>query len=186
MYPEEKLCIWVRAYLRLKAQNKEDEIGKYVVPPCDWELWQTSSWINYFLGRDHSSKRLGIRPPRVEKDRHGDAAVVVRVADLLTGRLDLEVPIDLLVLATGVVPHDISELVTMYSCAVGYDSFLLEVHPKLRPVELAVSGVFLAGCCQGPMDITECTAAASVLTALRDRFSSLGPRARPLFEPRRS
>ena len=49
----------------------------------------------------------------------------------------------------------------MYSCAVGYDSFLLEVHPKLRPVELAVSGVFLAGCCQGPMDITEACAAAS-------------------------
>ena len=35
------------------------------------------------------------------------------------------------------------------------------MHPKLRPVELAVSGVFLAGCCQGPMDITEACAAAS-------------------------
>ena len=67
VYSEQKLCIWVRAYLRLKAQNKEDEIGKYVVPPCDWELWQTSSWINYFLGRDHSSKRRGIRPPNSGK-----------------------------------------------------------------------------------------------------------------------
>ena len=102
-----------------------------------------------------------LHPPRVEKDRTGEWPFVVRVADLLTSRLDIEVPLDLLVLATGVVPHDISELVTMYRCAVGYDSFLLEVHPKLRPVELAVSGVFLAGCCQGPMDITECTAAAS-------------------------
>jgi methylenetetrahydrofolate reductase (NADPH) len=60
VYPNEKLCIWVRAYLRLKAQGREDDIGKYIVPPCDWELWQTSSWINYFLGRDHSSKRLGL------------------------------------------------------------------------------------------------------------------------------
>jgi methylenetetrahydrofolate reductase (NADPH) len=64
VYPEEKLCIWVQAYLRLKAQHKEDEIGKYIVPPCNWELWQSSSWINYFLGRDHSSKRRGILPPR--------------------------------------------------------------------------------------------------------------------------
>jgi methylenetetrahydrofolate reductase (NADPH) len=63
VYPEGKLCIWVRAYQRLKAQHKEDEIGKTIVPPCDWELWQTSSWINYFLGRDHSSKRRGIHPP---------------------------------------------------------------------------------------------------------------------------
>ena len=100
-------------------------------------------------------------PPRVSKDLHGQWPLTVKARDLLTGGLDLEVPVDLVVLATCVVPHDISELITMYSCAVGYDSFLLEVHPKLRPVELAVSGVFLAGCCQGPMDITECTAAAS-------------------------
>jgi methylenetetrahydrofolate reductase (NADPH) len=57
VYPKEKLCVWVRAYLRLKAHHKEDEIGKSIIPPCNWELWQTSSWINYFLGRDHSSKK---------------------------------------------------------------------------------------------------------------------------------
>ncbi len=100
-------------------------------------------------------------PPRVERDTRDLTPLVVRAKDLLTSGLELEVPADLVVLATGVVPHDISELISMYRCAVGYDSFLLEVHPKLRPVELAVSGVFLAGCCQGPMDITEACAAAS-------------------------
>jgi methylenetetrahydrofolate reductase (NADPH) len=64
VYPEEKQCVWVRAYLRLKNQGKEDEIGKNLVPPCNWELWQSSSWINYFLGRDHSSKVRGILPPK--------------------------------------------------------------------------------------------------------------------------
>ena len=63
----------------------------------------------------------------------------------------------------------------MYSCAVGYDSFLLEVHPKLRPVELAVSGVFLAGCCQGPMDISECTAAASAAASKAAALITAGP-----------
>ncbi|MBN1567235.1 MAG: methylenetetrahydrofolate reductase C-terminal domain-containing protein [Acidobacteria bacterium] len=63
VYPNKQLCIWVQAYLRLKAQHKEDDIAKYIVPPCNWELWQTSSWINYFLGRDHSAKLRGIRPP---------------------------------------------------------------------------------------------------------------------------
>jgi methylenetetrahydrofolate reductase (NADPH) len=70
VYPNEKLCIWVRAYMRLKAQHKEDEIGKYIVPPCDWDLWQTSSWINYFLGRDHSSKREGFSTPISKKKRN--------------------------------------------------------------------------------------------------------------------
>ncbi len=114
-------------------------------------------------------------PPRVDKDRSGQWPVVVRTKDLLTDGLAIEVPLDLLVLATGVVPHDISELVTMYSCAVGYDSFLLEVHPKLRPVELAVSGVFLAGCCQGPMDITEACSAASAAASKAAAMILAGP-----------
>ena len=100
-------------------------------------------------------------PPRVEGNPEGDSPLLVKTSDLLTGGLDVEMPADLVVLATGVVPHDISELVGMYHCAVGSDTFLLEVHPKLRPVELAVAGVFLAGSCQGPMDVTEACAAAS-------------------------
>lgn len=113
-------------------------------------------------------------PPRVERDTRDHAELVVRAKDLLTGGLELEVPADLVVLATGVVPHDISELISMYRCAVGYDSFLLEVHPKLRPVELAVSGVFLAGCCQGPMDVTEACAAASAAASKAAALISQG------------
>jgi methylenetetrahydrofolate reductase (NADPH) len=62
VYPGEKQCIWVKAYLRLKSQHREEEIGRYIVPPCNWELHQSSSWINYFLGRDHSAKLRGIEP----------------------------------------------------------------------------------------------------------------------------
>jgi methylenetetrahydrofolate reductase (NADPH) len=66
VYPGEKQCIWVRAYQRLKSQGKEDSIGNIFVPPQDWALWQTSSWLNYFLGRDHISRKIGIKPPIVE------------------------------------------------------------------------------------------------------------------------
>jgi len=63
VYPNEKKCIWVRAYRRLKAGHREESSGDIIVPPCNWELWQTPSWLNYFLGRDHVSRRLGIKPP---------------------------------------------------------------------------------------------------------------------------
>ncbi|MBN2432932.1 MAG: CoB--CoM heterodisulfide reductase iron-sulfur subunit A family protein [Acidobacteria bacterium] len=99
--------------------------------------------------------------PTVRHDTQEQTPLLVKTRDLLTDRLEMEIPVDVVVLATGVVPHDISELVDMFKCAVGYDNFLLEVHPKLRPVELAVSGVFLAGSCQGPMDTTETCAAAA-------------------------
>ncbi len=59
----DKKCIWVKAYQRLKKHKEEDSIGEYIVPPCNWELQHTSSWLNFYLGRDHTAKRLGIKPP---------------------------------------------------------------------------------------------------------------------------
>jgi len=90
-----------------------------------------------------------------------DFPVRVKVKDTLTFDEDVEVPADLVVLATGMEPNNITELVDMMKLPVGTDRFLLEVHPKLRPVELSVAGVLLAGTCQAPMDIGEaCNGAA--------------------------
>ncbi len=113
-------------------------------------------------------------PPEVQKDPRGEVPLIVKARDRLTDGMEIEFPADMVVLATGVVPHDISELVELFRCAVGYDSFLLEVHPKLRPVELAVSGVFLAGSCQGPMDITESCAAAGAAASKAAALISQG------------
>jgi heterodisulfide reductase subunit A len=52
-------------------------------------------------------------------------------------------------------------LVEMMKLPVGADRFLQEVHPKLRPVELSVAGINLAGTCQSPMDIGEACVGAS-------------------------
>jgi len=68
VYPDKK-CVWVRAYQRLKGHKEEDSIGEHIVPPCNWELQHTSSWLNFYLGRDHTAKRLGIKPP----DKKGDS-----------------------------------------------------------------------------------------------------------------
>jgi methylenetetrahydrofolate reductase (NADPH) len=61
VYPDRK-CVWVKAYERLIGHKEEDSIGEYIVPPCNWELTGTSSWLNFYQGRDHSAKRLGIEP----------------------------------------------------------------------------------------------------------------------------
>jgi heterodisulfide reductase subunit A2 len=94
-------------------------------------------------------------------------ALKVKVADTLTFGETLEVPADLVVLATGMVPNDVSDLVEMMKLPVGMDRFLLEVHPKLRPVEMPVGGIFVAGTCQAPFDVTEAcnTAGAAAVKA---------------------
>ena len=63
VFPGETQCVYVRAFDRLKHDSREDELGSYHVPPVDYELLRTSSWINFYMGRDHTAKRLGIEPP---------------------------------------------------------------------------------------------------------------------------
>jgi heterodisulfide reductase subunit A len=115
-----------------------------------------------------------LRPPRVERDPREEMPLLVRTIDRLTFGEELEVPLDVLVLATGLVARDMARLVDLFRCSVGPDRFLLEVHPKLRPVELAVFGLFLAGSVQGPMDTVESTAGAAAASAKAATLISQG------------
>ncbi len=87
--------------------------------------------------------------------------ILVKAIDYLTQGLELEIPVDLVVLAGGVMPRQIDDLIKMLKISPGTDRFLLEVHPKLRPVETAVPGVVLAGTAQGPMNVQESCASAA-------------------------
>jgi methylenetetrahydrofolate reductase (NADPH) len=69
VYPDEKQCIYVRAYNRLKPFGEEDSLVAYQVPPIDHTLRGQSSWLTYFLARDHTSKRLGMKPPEKKKKK---------------------------------------------------------------------------------------------------------------------
>ena len=101
-------------------------------------------------------------PVVAPNDDGSDTPLKVTVKDGLTFNEEVEVAVDLVVLATGMEAAAIPELVSMMKLPVGTDKFLQEVHPKLAPVEMAVSGVFLAGTAQAPMTIAEsCNGAAA-------------------------
>ena len=57
VYPQQRPCVYVRAYARLKKHGEESRLAGDIVPPCNWDLYQTSSWINYYLGKDHTSAK---------------------------------------------------------------------------------------------------------------------------------
>ena len=108
----------------------------------------------------------GEEPPVVSAAAQGDThPVLVTVKDALTYGQEIEIPVDLVVLAVGMMPRQIDDLVKLLKVSRGSDRFLLEVHPKLRPVETAVNGVVLAGTAQGPMNIQESLSAASAAAA---------------------
>ena len=117
--------------------------------------------------------------PVISKDS-GEYPLKVTVRDTLTFNEELEAGVDLVVLATGMQAPDISDLVDMMKLPVGSDKFLQEVHPKLRPVELANGGILLAGTSQAPMDINEAcngaqAAAAKAMIILGKGYVELDP-----------
>ncbi|MEW6386966.1 MAG: CoB--CoM heterodisulfide reductase iron-sulfur subunit A family protein [Thermodesulfobacteriota bacterium] len=110
------------------------------------------TFFRFQAGEEPQISKAGTSPP---------APLVLRVKDVLTFGEELEVPADLVVLAVGQEPNPIPELVELMKLPVGADRFLLEVHPKLRPVEVAIAGIYLAGTCQAPFDVGETCAAAA-------------------------
>jgi methylenetetrahydrofolate reductase (NADPH) len=57
VFPGKRKCIYVRAYNRLKSYGEEESLKEGYTPPRNWALDQTSSWANYFLGRDHHGQK---------------------------------------------------------------------------------------------------------------------------------
>ena len=72
---------------------------------------------------------------------------------------------DHLVLASAIEPNHSKELVELYKCGVNEDGFLNEAHPKLRPVDMSVDGLFVAGLCNYPKPIDESIAQAKAAAA---------------------
>ena len=92
-------------------------------------------------------------PPVVEQIK---GKLIVKVNDELTRKQEFEFETDLVVLVTGMVPRkDSTELAGKLKIPIGNDKFFNEIHPKLRPVETVINGVFLGGSCQGPKNISE-------------------------------
>jgi heterodisulfide reductase subunit A len=117
-------------------------------------------------------------PPEVERTAEGRLTVTVR--DLLTANETLAIPVDLVVLVTGMVPRANGDLVGVLKLPAGSDGFFNEIHPKLRPVETVVDGVLIAGACQGPKTSAESVAsglAAVTQSAavLRKGYTELDP-----------
>jgi heterodisulfide reductase subunit A len=81
--------------------------------------------------------------------------LIVKAEDELLGEL-YEEEADLVVLATGLTQRkDADRIRSILKLSQSPDRFYLEAHPKLRPLDTATDGIFLAGTCQGPKDISD-------------------------------
>jgi len=79
--------------------------------------------------------------------------LIIHAEDTLLGE-PIELEAEMVVLATAAIPaKGADEVARLLNITRGSDGFFMESHPKLKPIDTPVDGIFLAGACQGPKDI---------------------------------
>ncbi len=88
----------------------------------------------------------------------------LKVKDQILGE-DILIQPDLVVLASAIVPYENESLAKMLKVPLTADGFFLEAHMKLRPVDFATDGIFLAGLAHFPKSISESISQADAAVA---------------------
>jgi len=91
--------------------------------------------------------------------------LLLKGEDTLSGKAyNLEV--EMVVLSVGIEPRQDSDVVNrLLHLPKTSDGFMAEAHPKFKPVDTLVDGVFMAGCVESPKDIKDSVTQASAAAA---------------------
>jgi heterodisulfide reductase subunit A len=90
-------------------------------------------------------------PPQVNYS--GDK-IIIKVMDQNLLK-PVELTVDLLTLATAIIPHQNAPLADLYKVHLNAEGFFSEAHAKIKPVESSTAGIFMAGLCHYPKPIQE-------------------------------
>ena len=108
--------------------------------------------------------QMGVRFLRYEVDAELPAydGNVVKAYDTALCA-EVELPADAVILAAGIAPgrENKENLAKMVKVPISKDGYYFEAHQKLRPVDFATEGVYVAGAAHWPKFMDECIAQAS-------------------------
>jgi len=134
----------------------------------------------YRKARDLGVKFIRFSLEKRPEVRHADGELVVRTHDYVLNS-DIDIDTDCVVLSTGLIADDenTEDLALMFHLPRTEDNYFLEDHVKLRPVDMAQRGFFMAGTAHSPKVIKECitqaqAAAGRAQTMLAKKEINLG------------
>jgi heterodisulfide reductase subunit A len=105
--------------------------------------------------------RLEDKPSVVEQD----GRLIITVTDQML-QCPVQIDADILTLASAIIPcNDNPALSKLFKVALNQERFFLEAHVKLRPVDFATDGIYLAGLAHYPKPIEESIAQAQAAAA---------------------
>jgi heterodisulfide reductase subunit A len=90
-----------------------------------------------------------------------EGKLIIIGEDTLMNR-QIRIPVDMVILCAAIeAREDAIDVAKIFGIHRGADGFFAEEQAKLAPLNTAMSGIFLAGACQGPKDIPDTVAQAS-------------------------
>ncbi len=106
----------------------------------------------YRRARDLGITFIRGRPSEILENEN-NSNLIIRSEDTILGE-PIEIEAEMVILSTAGIPNDdTAELASILHITRGTDGFFMESHPKLKPIDTPVDGIFLAGACQGLKDI---------------------------------
>jgi len=162
----------------LKIKEKNPEAVIYIL----YRDMRTYGFIETFYEKAREEGIIFIRydtdeKPKVKKGKDG---IEIEIRDRILDETIL-INSDLLVLSPAIIPREGNEeLAKILKVPLNEDGFFLEAHVKLRPVDFATDGMFLAGMAHSPKSIDESisqayAAAARACTLLSKGQVSIEP-----------
>jgi len=126
----------------------------------------------YNRARDMDIHFIRGRPAEVTENE--DQNIIARIEDTLTNKIE-NLELDMMVLSVGAVsPESTEKIRQILKVSRAADGFMMEAHPKLKPVDTTLDGIFIGGMTQGPKDIPYSISQGSACAARATRFLAQG------------
>jgi len=157
-----RICCSVAVKNALKIKEKNPEIRVTVL----YRDIRTYGLMEQYYTQ---ARNKGVEFIQYELDSKPDLQVdggrlQLKVKDKILAE-DVNLQPDLVVLASATVPYENEALAKMLKVPLTADGFFLEAHMKLRPVDFATDGIFLAGLAHFPKTISESLSQADAAVA---------------------
>ena len=177
--PSEKYCSRICCTTALKNALKLKELK----PDADITILNRDIRTYGFKERLYTEAReLGIRfihfefdhkpEVKVEPDGNLNQAISVKILEPILQR-EIDLPTDLLILSNPIIPDPgTKNLANLLKCSTDMDGFFMEAHVKLRPVDFAADGIFMAGLAHYPKFLNETIAQALAASSRAARVLS--------------
>ncbi len=177
--PSEKYCSRICCTTALKNALKLKEIK----PEAEITILYRDIRTYGFKERYYTEAReAGVRFIHFEFDRkptviidqsNPEGPLTVQALEPILQR-ELDLPTDLLVLSNPIIPDPgTKKLSNLLKCSTDMDGFFMEAHVKLRPVDFATDGIFMAGLAHYPKFLDETIAQALAAASRAARVLSL-------------